>query len=92
MINFYEFKDKIPEHTKQAISNYIEYGLKPGSFLQYVIANDVHSAVRVADSENFAALGDILLFFINYTEQRCRGSFQALDYWIERKSQNEHSY
>lgn len=85
MIKFHEFENKIPEHTKHAISNYIEYGTKPGSFLQYVIANDLYSAVRVADSENFAALGNIVLFFVIYADQRCHGSFQAMDYWIKKE-------
>ena len=50
MIDFHEFADQIPEHTKLALNSYLEFGIVPGSFLQYVICGELFDAARATVS------------------------------------------
>jgi len=55
----------IPEHTRAALDRYINHKYLPGSFLMAVLINDLYGAVGHADSENLAALPDIVRYIYN---------------------------
>ena len=85
MIDFHEFADQIPEHTKLALNSYLEFGIVPGSFLQYVICGELFDAARIADRENLRALGSIAMFINRYADSRSYGSRHALNYWTNKE-------
>jgi len=85
MIDFHEFADQIPEHTKLALNSYLKFGIVPGLFLQYVICGELFAAARIADCENLQALGSIAMFIDRYADSRSYGSQRALNYWTNKE-------
>lgn len=60
---------------------YVEQGIKPGSFLQAVLANDFTKAVTKADSANRELLHEWAIFILNELPDECWGSWEALKNW-----------
>jgi hypothetical protein len=69
----------IPAHTKAALDRYVEHKILPGGFLMKVLSNDLFGAVGQADSENAAALPEIVKYIYNQLPANAWGS-QALVY------------
>ena len=86
--------ESLPEYMRQGASDYVEKGIRPGSFLTCVICNDLFGAVRRADYINKAWLKDWCLFFYNETPTECWGSRQKMENWIRTKTEerNEPAY
>lgn len=55
--------EKIPEHMKKSLSDWVLYAQRPGSFLWAVITNDLRAAVRTADDENLRLLPTYVAWF-----------------------------
>ena len=64
----------IPSHTLAALNRYVNYKMAPGGFLTAVLSNDLFGAVARADSENAAALQDIVTYIYNELPAGCWGS------------------
>ena len=78
----------IPEHIMLGIRRWVEFGLKPGSFLQAVVSGDLFKAVSYADDESLEALKPIVMFFYNRLPSACWGP-TALETWPrEAKKRN----
>jgi hypothetical protein len=60
---------------------YIEYGIKPGSFLQSVLANDFTEAVVNADCANRELLHAWAIFVLNELPGDCWGSWDVVNNW-----------
>ena len=73
----------IPGHLKRGIVRWVDEGVRPGSFLCAVIANDLFRAVALADPESFDALRLICQFFYNYVPMGCQGSELRMKEWAE---------
>ncbi len=75
----------IPAHTKAALDRYVEHRLQPGGFLTAVLSNDLFGAVAKADSENRAALADIVVYIYNNIPSDAWGSRDTVWKWCENK-------
>ena len=64
-MNFEGDYDVIPPHMRDAIMRYATKRLRPGSFLEGVICNDLKMAVCSADRENLPLLKTYVLWFHN---------------------------
>lgn len=71
----------VPEHDREAIRHYIEYGIIPGSFLRAVIRNDLREAVGQADYINQEALPTIVAWFYNHAPALCWGNPSRVEMW-----------
>jgi hypothetical protein len=75
---------RVPEHTQDALRNYVEHGLEPGSFLTAVLTNDLFGALGRADYMNKVYLEEICRWIYNEIPADAWGSREAVDLWIER--------
>lgn len=80
----YRFKDfYIPDRMQGAIHRYINNGIRPGSFLEAVICNDLFTAVGKADEENLENLPAYAAYFYNEAPSACWGSKEKMEAWIK---------
>lgn len=75
---------RLPEYTRDALIDYLRYGLPPGSFLTAVLSNDLYEAVKRADDDNRRALADFVIILANYVPIDAWGSPDDVQAWIER--------
>jgi hypothetical protein len=74
----------LPASTEQALRMYVDEGYRPGGFLCAVLNNNLFRAVSQADTENRAALADIVKFIYNRCPQRCHGDTYDSDKYVDR--------
>jgi hypothetical protein len=73
----------IPSHTKAALDRYVNQKYLPGGFLMAVLSNDLFGAVGRADSENLAALPDIVKYVYNQMPANSWGSQELVYKFVE---------
>ncbi len=73
----------IPAHTKAALDRYVEHKILPGGFLMKVLSNDLFGAVGQADSENAAALPEIVKYIYNQLPANAWGSQDLVYKFVE---------
>jgi hypothetical protein len=73
----------IPAHTKAALDRYVNHKILPGGFLMKVLSNDLFGAVGQADSENAAALPDIVRYVYNEMPANSWGSQELVYKFVE---------
>ena len=78
----------IPAHTKAALDRYINDRILPGGFLTAVLSNDLFGAVGKADSENLAALPEIVRYIYNEIPSSSWGTRDIIWKWVEGKFYN----
>lgn len=72
----------IPDHTRAGVIRYIEQGIRPGSFLEGVFANDLIKTATHAMPDSLVSLRDYAIFIYNYAPDECYGSREKLEAWI----------
>ena len=82
----------LPKHMREGAKLYIERGIKPGSFMEAVICNNLTLACMYADDINRYRLFDIVNFFYNEAPSACWGSKEKMEKWIEHKIREEKGY
>lgn len=80
--------ESLPEYMRDGTRDYIEHGVRPGSFLTAVICNDLFKAVVRADYINKSWLKDWCLFFYHESPPDCYGSEQVMGAWIKNGGLN----
>ena len=78
----------IPHHMRDAIRRYIEHGIRPGGFLEAVLANDLIGAFSRADMVNKNHIGDFAAFIYNDIPSPAWGSYAAVARWVEQGGLN----
>ncbi len=78
----------IPAHTKAALDRYVNHKILPGGFLMKVLSNDLFGAVGQADSENAAALPDIVRYIYNQLPANAWGSQELVYKFVEEAFYN----
>jgi hypothetical protein len=73
----------IPAHTKAALDRYVNHKILPGGFLMKVLSNDLFGAVGQADSENAAALPEIVKYIYNHLPANAWGSQDLVYKFVE---------
>ena len=79
----------IPAHTRDALDRYVQHKILPGGFLVSVLSNDLFGAVARADSENLAALTDIVKYIYNELPTGCWGSWEQIRWFVEDGNNEE---
>jgi hypothetical protein len=70
----------LPQYMWRGVVMWSVFGVKPGGFLQAIIAGDLYKACDRADGTNIQRLDDYAFFFYNYVPSEAKGP-QALDSW-----------
>lgn len=74
--------DKIPEHLRDGLARYLLDGIKPGSFMRHVIANDLyHAAIAAGDAVSLQDLRSLALLLIWCAPDEAHGNPEALESW-----------
>ena len=73
----------VPEHTRESLENYLFRGFRPGSFLTYVLSNNLAGACGSCDHINREALIDIVKFIEHRVPGSAWGSPQAVANWLD---------
>ena len=84
-LDWADYENRIPDHTKGSLERYINRGIAPGGFLLSVLSNDLKGACARADIENRNALFSIFSWLHNYAPSGCWGSKERVSDWIEYK-------
>lgn len=79
----------LPEHMREGMKRYIEEGVEPGSFLYYILCNDLMAAAGHADEINKHSLWNYCNFLYNYAPYPCHGSKERVKIWMEHKGLKE---
>lgn len=74
----------IPAHMREGVVLYVEKGIKPGSFLTAILANDFMEACRRADDMNAACLFEYGRLLYS-APLGCHGSPEAVRDWIAHR-------
>lgn len=72
----------IPQHLKHGLLMYFVKGVRPGTFLERVLRNDLRGAVFHADSASLAALRMLTCFVDLYAPQDSAGGLDKVEKWI----------
>lgn len=75
--------EKIPEHCRKGLKDYIENGVETGGFLRAVIENNLVEAFNRADLTNQERLRDYAWFLYNHAPVSSWGSKLNYETWIK---------
>ena len=75
---FKGYEDKIQDHTKATLWNYLNHGLEPGSFMMAVLENDLLRVFGYADDESIRSLKPIVQLLYSRVPSGCYGSKTAI--------------
>lgn len=75
----------IPEHMRDGVKLYLEYGIRPGSFLTTVLENNLVKSIALADNVNQAHIVEWAKFLYNELPMESWGSKEKVNAWIEKK-------
>ena len=70
------------EETKNAIDNYVQHGVRPGSFVEAILMNDLKGSVLRADAANRQCLPALVTFLMNAVPSDAWGSKRGVNRWI----------
>ncbi len=74
--------EKLPEHMRDGVKNYLEHGVPPGDFLHAVLCNNLVESYGRADSTNQAHMRDWADFMYNEMPIGSWGSKENVAAWI----------
>lgn len=81
----------IPEHCRDSVKAYVEFGQPVGSFLQAVITNKLSESFAQADHINIDCLLNYVKFFHNDAPASCWGSPEEYEQWIDKHKKERES-
>lgn len=78
---------KVPvSYMQEGVKRWVENGIRPGSFLTALFANDLVEAVCRADSVNKEYLKEWALFMVNEMPIGSYGSWEDVRNWEREKN------
>jgi len=78
--------DKLPEHMRSGVQDYVDHGYPVGDFLMAVLSNNLVEAYIRADDKNMAAMKDWVSFLYWEMPSNMWGSKEKVMDWIEKRS------
>jgi len=75
---------EIRADIKESLIMYSNEGLRPGGFLESVLANDLFGALGKADSYNRATIFQITSYIYNFLPSNCWGSYEIVNEWVDK--------
>ena len=79
---------RIPEHMIGSVLRYFNDHLRPGDFLEALLANDFMEAWRSADDRNAAAFEVWGAFIYNLAPTDSYGSAEKVKAWLKHEATN----
>lgn len=73
------------DYMEEGMRQWIEHGIRPGSFLMAVLENDLMRAVSNADASNRLALYEWCDWLYNYPPSSCWGSIEKCNAWADHR-------
>lgn len=77
--------ERLPEHIRDGLENYIEHHRAVGHFLTAVLSNDLLEACARADQTNRYRLFDIVDWLYNEAPSVCWGSPEKVGAWLKQE-------
>lgn len=77
-----------PNDFGRSWERYIERGIRPGSFAQSLLCNDLIGAVRCADKDNIRLIAAHVKWLYIYAPSECWGSEEKFLRWLEKGGLN----
>lgn len=74
--------DLCPHDIRQCIQDYVTKGWEPGSFVQYVLANNLTGAWCCADDNNRYYLPHIVAWMYQHIPAQAWGSAERVGQWL----------
>jgi len=74
--------EKIPQHIRDTLLRYLQFGCPPGSFMTAVLSNDLRGALSNADAASLDGLKSIWLFTVNEMPGLAVGGSDDVSRWI----------
>ena len=75
----------VPEHTQEALENYLIRGYQPGGFLTACLSGDLFRAMQSADHTNRNAIYAIVRWIMTSAPEGSWGSYPAVEDWCADK-------
>jgi len=82
----------VPEHTQEALENYLIRGYQPGGFLTACLTGDLFRAVQSADTANRGMIYAIVLWIMHNAPEGSWGSYPAVENWCADKGGRRTQY
>ena len=79
------FFEMLPQHTQEALDNYLLDGYEPGGFLTAVIVDDWDTALRSADFANKSRFWYVCTWVREIMPKESIGSHQKIKDWCRDK-------
>lgn len=79
-------RDRVPQHTLEALDMYVKERIPTGDFLYAVLTNNLMEAFGRADELNREALYDICVYVYNEIPGICHGSPEKVESWLNGKA------
>lgn len=70
--------------TRTTIENYVRYGIHPGNFVFYLLANDLFNTYRYADPYNKENLAEIIQYIYDHVPSGCWGNQEKVVLWLKK--------
>ena len=75
----------LPDHCRDGMRLYVEFGIMPGSFLTAVLENNLVEAFACADEENIHRMFDYASFLYNEMPRNAWGSPKTVQDWAKAR-------
>lgn len=77
----------IPKEIEKSLILYRDEHIKPGGFLEAVLANDLMEAFGRADIYNRMEMFNICLYVYNNMPRNCHGSYEIVRAWLNKRKE-----
>jgi hypothetical protein len=79
----------LPVSLQEGMRRYIEFGVRPGSFLNSCLENNLASAISRADDDNLRGISRVVNFLLYEAPAGSWGSEAAVQYWVDAAAERE---
>ena len=87
-----DFMETLPEHTIEALDNYLIKGWNPGGFLSQMIVEDYKTALTNADHANRQRFYYVAMWLSTFAPKGSTGSDEAMRNWTNDKDSIRSAY
>lgn len=78
---------EVPTQLHDGLVRYLVHRIRPGHFLNAVIASDLREAIGRADPDCQRGLASIVLFLAQVAPANSWGSYEALESWLDKEDE-----
>ena len=82
-------KAGLPDYMAEGVYNYVEHGMKGGTFLNALFTNNLKGTLCYADKNNLSCVYEWVMFLTWCIPGNCWGSEEVVKEWIAGKKINK---